>query len=83
MESHEYSIWRSRGDAYRSRKMFEEAADAYMKSYEIMKVNHHYLNSYQNPLRAAAECYEKLGDKAMGAKTAEDDPNRASSALLS
>ena len=58
------TMWRARGDAYRTRKMFKEAAEAYVKSYEIMKANHFFVNSYQDPLRAAAECYEKLGEKA-------------------
>lgn len=71
------SMWRSRGDAYRSKKMFKEAADAYLKSYEIMKRNHYFVNPSQNPLRAAAECYEKLGDKKTGQKLRKMIPTGA------
>ena len=64
MDLTELGEQRTRGDARRRLGDIKGAIECYMACYKIQIENHHYVTQWSIPLKAAAQCYDKLGDKA-------------------
>ena len=58
------SYWSFRANARRKKGDLKGAIDAYLENYQVQRENHYRVFTFNNPLKAAAECYEKLGEKA-------------------
>jgi hypothetical protein len=57
-------FWSSRAEARRQKGDYKGAIECYLKCDEIERTHLAFVNPSYRPLRAAAECYEKLGERA-------------------